>query len=177
METKTQRVQKGAGAQYSVMAGEPASKVSQRIGRVGDNKDQRLRCYCDDSGNNISVDARIGLKKLKSSGWIAAVGGPAGLFVDACCDNHEHGAGKVGIVASEKFHGWRESGAILKIGHDTLRALVVLVQHNDLARDPAHDKREKTSGADAARSDDSHFHDESPLVYSGRCFPCNMRFA
>jgi hypothetical protein len=50
---------------------------------VSDNKDERLRRHCNDSGNNRSVNARVGIKKLQSSGWITAVRGPAGLFVDA----------------------------------------------------------------------------------------------
>src|SRR5580692_11378474 len=170
MEAKAQRVQKGAGAQHALMAGEPASNIGQRIGWVGDDKDQRLRCYRYNLRNNFSVYARIGIKKLQSSGWITPVRGPAGLFVDARCDNHELSAGKFVIVAGEEFHSRRESRAVLKIGYHTLRALMVLVQDDDLACDSAHDKRKKTSRADAARSDDAYFHDESPSAYSGRYF-------
>jgi hypothetical protein len=112
------------------------------IGRVGDSKDQRLWRYRDNSRNNISVGARVGIEKLQPSGWIAAVRGPAAFFVDARCDDHEHGVGKFGIVAGEEFHCRREGRAILKIGDDTLRTLIVLVKHNDLARNSAHDKRE-----------------------------------
>jgi hypothetical protein len=67
MKTKPQRVQKSAGAQYAVMASESARKVGQRIGRVSDNQDERLRRYRNDSGNNLSINARVDIKKLQSS--------------------------------------------------------------------------------------------------------------
>jgi hypothetical protein len=85
------------------MPGEPASKVSQRIGRVGDNKDQRLWRNFNNSGNDISVNSRIGIEKLQPSGWIIAVRGPASLFIDSRCDDHERSVSKLGIVAGEKF--------------------------------------------------------------------------
>jgi hypothetical protein len=159
MKAKAQCVQKSASTEHTLMTGEPASKVSQRIGWVGDNQDQRLWCHFNDSGNDISINNRIGIKKLQPSGWISAVRGPAGLFIDSRCDDHEDGVSKLGVVASEKFHRRRKGGTILEIGHNTLCALTSPVHHNDLACNSAHDKREKTSGTYASHSDDTHFHD------------------
>ena len=38
MEAKGQYVQKSASAQYTLMTGDPASKISLRIGWIGDNE-------------------------------------------------------------------------------------------------------------------------------------------
>src|SRR5713226_4910400 len=143
------------------MASKLASKVGQGIGRIGDNQDQRLRRRRNHFGNNISVDARIGVEKLQPSGGVAAVRGTTGLFVDARGDDHKHGVGKVRIVAGAKLHCRRERRAVLEVGYDTLCALLILVQHNDLARSSPHNERKKTSGAYAARSNDADFHEGS----------------
>src|SRR5437660_5108037 len=141
------------------MASKLASKVGQGIGRIGDHQHQSLRRHGNDFGNNVSVDAGIGVEKLQPSGGVAAVRGTTGLFVDARGDDHEHGVGKVRIVAGAKLHCRRERRAVLEVCYDALRALLILIQHNDLARSSPHDEREKTSGAYAASANDADFHE------------------
>src|SRR5713101_661197 len=141
------------------MASEVASKISQGIGRIGDDQEERLLRHRNNFRNNIPVDAPIGVEKLQPSSGVATVRGTTSFFVDARRDDHEHGVGKVRIVAGAELHCRRECRAVLEVGYDTLRALLILVQHNDLARSSPHDERQKTSGAYAACADDADFHE------------------
>src|SRR5713101_7801349 len=132
MQAEAQGVQKRASAQYALMARKAACKIGQWIGRVGDDEEEGLRRNRHNSGDNVSVDACIGVEKLQPSGRVAAVRGAASFLVDARGDDYEPRVGKVRIVAGAEFHRRRERGAVLEVGYDTLRALVIFVQNNDL---------------------------------------------
>src|SRR2546425_9886841 len=180
---EAQGVEDRARAQHALMASKLASKVGQGIGRIGDNQDQRLGRRRNHFGNNISVDVRIGVEKLQPSGGVAAVRGTTGLFVDTRGDDHEHGVGKVRIVAGAKLHCRRERRAVLEVGYDTLCALLILVQHNDLARSSSHDEREKTSspwrnpfflsdGSDNGDSGSFEMDEAAEAKNKGLCYRC-----
>jgi hypothetical protein len=164
MQTETQGVQKRASAQDALMASEVASKIGQGIGRIGDDQEERLRRRRNDFGNNISVDIRIDIEKFQPSEGVVAVGGTASLFVNTRRDDHERCVGKVRIVAGAEFHCRRECRTVLEIGYDTIRTRQILVYHDHLARNSAHDEGEKTSGAYAAHANDPDFNEGPPLV-------------
>ena len=64
MHTKPQTVQKRAGAQHAIMAGELSRDVGERIGRIGDG----------------DIDRSVLFQKSQPTLRVATVGGAAGFF-------------------------------------------------------------------------------------------------
>ena len=56
------------------------------------------------SGNDITVDVDIGRKQTQSARGVAAVGGTAGLFVEAGGDHHQFAAFEIVVIAVAKIN-------------------------------------------------------------------------
>src|SRR5579863_2304067 len=104
-----------------------------------------------------AIHAGIGVQKPQPSGGVVPVGGAASFLVDSCRDDHQHCVDKVGIAASAQFHCRGKGRAVLEICHDALGALMILIQHDNLAGNSPHDEGKKTSRAYSARSNDADF--------------------
>jgi hypothetical protein len=63
MKLKAKRIQKGAAAQHAVMPADASRDVGERIGRIGDDEEECVRRNCNDTGNDISVNRRIGTEQ------------------------------------------------------------------------------------------------------------------
>jgi len=79
MNTQAQAVEQRAGAEHTVVSGEPARQVGERIGRVGDDEKHRAGRRRHHFGDHVAVDAGVRFEKLEAPFGVAAVGGAAAL--------------------------------------------------------------------------------------------------
>jgi hypothetical protein len=56
VHTKPQTVEKGAGAEHAIMAGDLSRNVGKRIGRIGDGDKYCLRSSAHNFWNYIAID-------------------------------------------------------------------------------------------------------------------------
>jgi hypothetical protein len=57
-------------------------------------------------GDDVLKHLHVGVEQAQAAGRVAAVGGAAGLFIDAGGDDRQAGIGKVGVVAAaDRNHG------------------------------------------------------------------------
>src|SRR5215204_2254335 len=78
---EAQAVEQRAGAEHSVVSGEPARQVGERIGRVADDEKHRPRRRLDDLWDQVLVYADVGVEQLEASLGVVAVCGAAALLI------------------------------------------------------------------------------------------------
>src|ERR1700720_1120565 len=83
MNTETQAIEEGAGAQHAIMPCAGAGNISEWIGRIGYNQYDGARCRVHNFWNDVAIDFSVFVEQPQSALGIAAVGGAAGFFVDA----------------------------------------------------------------------------------------------
>ena len=159
MHAKAQAVEKRAGAQHTIVARQRSRQIRERIRRIGDDKQHRFRCRLYDAGYDVLIYCGIGVEALEAAGGIVAIGGAAGLFIDADCDHDQRGASEVLIVSVIDIGERRQRRAVANIGRDCLRAAVRPIDQDDIARATAHDERERTGRSHRAGADYSDFHE------------------
>jgi hypothetical protein len=99
VKAEAQAVEIGAGAHDPIVTGELPRHVDQRLGRIGGDQDHRLGCGFHQFRDDVLKHLHVGVEQAQAAGRVAAVGGAAGLFIDAGGDDRETGIGKVGVVA------------------------------------------------------------------------------
>ena len=81
------------------MPGETAYKVSERIGRIGDDKQHRGRCCRNYLRHHVLEYADIRIEQLEAPLAVVAIGGAAALLIDPGSKHHEIGTGEIRVVA------------------------------------------------------------------------------
>ena len=76
-----------------------SSNVGKRIGRVGDDEQERFGRGGDDRGNDVAVDCGVGAEQPQSARGIASIRGAARFFIRAGGDHDHRRAAQVGVVA------------------------------------------------------------------------------
>ena len=137
VKSKPQAVEIRPGAQNARVT-EHSHRVGQRIGRIRDDECRRLRFRRMQPTDNVLEDIDIGIEQPQSAGGIIAVGGAAGLFVNASGDHHQRGALQIGVIAVPHLGGGRQHGAVLDVGYQPPRFLPIAVQDHDFAGNPSH---------------------------------------
>jgi hypothetical protein len=74
------------------MTGQFACQVGKRIRRVGDDEQNGVRRGFGNRRNYLTVNLGILVQEAQAALRIAAIGCPAGFFVDADGDHDERGA-------------------------------------------------------------------------------------
>jgi hypothetical protein len=97
--SETQRVDRRTRAEHAVLSRECAGQIGERIGRVGDREEHRLRRLRDDPRDDIPVDRRVRVEQLQPSAVVRAVRRAAALLVHARADQYDTRAGKVAPIA------------------------------------------------------------------------------
>jgi hypothetical protein len=133
-------------------------QIRQRIGRVGDGDQNRIRRGVDDPRDNVAVDRGILVQQLQPPFGVAAVGGAAGFLVDAGGDQHHPGARQVAIPTFGDADARTQRDAITQIRRDSLGPGRRAVDDHDLPRAVAQDECHETGRPDPACSDDSDLH-------------------
>jgi hypothetical protein len=141
------------------VAGELARHVDQRLGRIGGDHDHRLRGGLHQFRHDVLKHLYVGVEQAQAAGRVAAVGGAAGLFVDAGGDDGQARVRQVGIVAVADHDDGRERRAVMHVGRHRLGASAVAVDQHDLAHPGTRRRRHGDRGADRADPDDTQFHD------------------
>ena len=94
MDAKAQAVEIRSRAQYAIVPGCFAGNVGERIGRIGDRDQHRVRSGANDLWDNVAIDRSVLVEQPEPPLRIVAVGGAAGLFVDSRRDENHAGPGK-----------------------------------------------------------------------------------
>src|SRR5258708_38527113 len=85
MNAKSQAVQECPSTQYAIVTRGLAGDVGERIGRIGDGDEHRLRCSPHDLRHDLPVNGSVLVEELEPPLRIAAIYRPAGLLALACC--------------------------------------------------------------------------------------------
>jgi hypothetical protein len=157
VKPETQAVEVCPGAENALVP-QNANHIGERVWRVGDDKDQRLRRHCVKLRNEALVNGGICVKQPQPARRVVPIGSAARLFVCAGRDHHQRGALEIGIVAGAQLGIRVQHGAVLDVGHQTFRPCPSSVHHNDFARATAGDQGRQTRGTNRARADYSYFH-------------------
>jgi hypothetical protein len=88
---------------------------------------------------------------------IVAIGGAAGLLVDAGRDHHHAAAGKRIVVAVDDVDLGSQGRAVANVGRDRLGGLARAVDQHDVAGAAARHRGESAGAADIAGADDAEF--------------------
>ena len=139
-----------------------ADRVGQRVRRIGDHENQRLRLGGVQAGDNVLVDLDIGVEESQPAGRIVTVSGAARFFVHAGGNHDQRGALQVGVITVPHYDGGRQHRAVLDVRNQPSRPFSIAIEDDDFARTaPGHEGRQ-TRRPDGTRADDPYFHD--PLL-------------
>jgi hypothetical protein len=155
MHAEALAVEQRAGAEHAVVAGTFARHVGERIGRIGDTEQHRVGRGAHDARNDVAVNRGVLVGQAQPPLRIVAVGGAAGLPVDAGRDHHQRAAGEVGVVAVRDRDLRRERRAVAEIGRHRLGALARAVDQHEVARAAAGDAGERAGAAHPADADNA----------------------
>ncbi len=148
VEPEPQCIDISAGTVHAIMPGDPARQLGERLGRIGNDNDGRLRHDRDDLRHDLPDGGRVGSQQAQAPGGIVAVHRAAGLFIDAYGNEDQLGVFEIGVAAADEPHRRAERRAVLHVRDEPAHAPVVLVDDNDLMRAAAAD-----DGHDARRAD------------------------
>lgn len=99
LDTEPQAVDQRAREEHPVVSGQLQCEVRQRIGRIGDHHQHRLRRDGDDLRDDVRVHLGVGLQQPQPALWVGAIGCTAGLLVHPRGDHDDSGVRQV-VVAS-----------------------------------------------------------------------------
>ncbi|MGY3505189.1 hypothetical protein ACVWYJ_005808 [Bradyrhizobium sp. USDA 4471] len=159
MHAEAQAVEEGAGAQHAIMPRADARDIGERIGRIGHDQDDRVWRRPHDAGNDFAIDPAVGMKQPQPALGVAAVGGPAGLFVDAGGDHHQLRIGEVIVIPIDNRALGTKRNSVTKVGRHRLCAIAGSVHDHDRPGATAHDRRESTGRSNFSCADYSDLHD------------------
>ena len=120
-----------------------ADRVGQRVRRIGDDENQRLRLGGVQTGDNVLVDLDIGVEESQPAGRIVTVSGPTGFFVHAGGNHDQRGAFQVGVITLPHFDGGRQDRAVLDVGNQPSCPFSIAIEDDDFAgTTPGHEGRQ-----------------------------------
>src|SRR5258707_4361424 len=162
MYPEAQAVEESAGAKHALVLGAAARDIGKWIGWVRDDQDHSLRRRAHHAWHQVAVDFGILVQQPQPALRIAAVGGAAGLLVDAGGDHHQRRTSETVVVAGADLGAPKDRQAVANIGRHRLRARPRSVDQHDLTRAAARDQGQRASAPDIACSDDSDLHGLPP---------------
>ena len=161
VEAEAKAVQRGPRADDALVP-EHADEVGERIRRIGDDHDHRVRRSAVHLRDDLPVGPGVGVEQAQAAGRISPVRRTPGLLVDARGDQHHRRAGEISEI-SVLQHGVRaEDRAVLEVGDDALCLLPIAVDQHHLRGEAARDHGGEAGDSDPACTHDSHLHGESP---------------
>src|SRR5258706_9951954 len=80
MNTETQAIEEGAGAQHAIMPRADAGDIGQWIRRIGYDQDNRMRCCAHNLRHDVAVDFSVLIQKPQSALGIVSFSGATGFF-------------------------------------------------------------------------------------------------
>ena len=158
MHAKAQAVEIRSRTQYAIVPGRFASNVGERIGRIGDRDQHRVRSGANDLWDNVAIDCGVLVEQPEPPLWIVAVGGAAGLFVDSRRDENHAGSGERVKISVLDIDRWRKRNAVTDVGRDRFRRSPGAIHKHDLARAASRHRRQRDCASDIAGTDDAKFH-------------------
>jgi hypothetical protein len=98
MNAKPKAVDQCASAEDTVVPGETAYKVGERIGRIGHDKQHCGRCRRNYLGDDLVEHADVGVEQLEAPLAVIAIGSAAALLIDSGSKHHEVSTGEIRVV-------------------------------------------------------------------------------
>jgi hypothetical protein len=125
-------------------------QVGHDVHRVGGDDQDGARRVGQDLGNHVLEDAGVAAQKLQAR--------LAGAAADPCGDDDGPGAVQGLVAAGAHPHGIGERHGVQQVLGLGMRALLVHVDHDDLAAYAPHDHGIGGGRSDPSTADDSDFH-------------------
>jgi hypothetical protein len=158
VDAEAQAVDQGAGGTNPIMSCEPAGEAGQRVWRVGDHHQDRLRRNRHDLGNDSRVDLRIGVQQPQPSLWGRSgrwlrrtARSPAVMITSAASVRASYSPATTSTVGDS-------GGRVAKIGGDSLRARPCLGHERGLAAHPPRSSDDRAVAAPTLHADHADVH-------------------
>ena len=138
MSSEAQAVEIRPSAQ-DVLEAEGADEIGQRVGRISDNQDDRLRRRLRELGKHLLVGVDVHFEQPQPASRIASIRRAASTFVHPGSDHDQRRTSQVGVISVTDVDGWGQRCAVSQVGRHRDRPLAISIHHDDLTRDAAHD--------------------------------------
>src|SRR3982074_950791 len=163
MNTKTQAIEEGAGAQHAIMPRAGAGDIGERVGRIGYNQYNGARRRAPNLRDDVAIDFSVLIQQPQSAFGVTAISGATGFFIYTGGNHHQLGIRQVTVVPIDNSRLGTKRCSVAKVSRDRLRAFTRSVQDHDRPRAPACDSGESTRTPYSSRTDDSDFHDPARI--------------